>query len=139
MLNSYIYFLIFPKIYFKMYPQYFFQYFLQNLFLFHFLTFLLQILSYVFCFRKTFYTHILYLYIFVKYCYKFYLHLYVLYIIFYLNKLYNFQFSLSNCDLDLMRRLASLRTSKCILKVYEFGWYPSQVWRPAMQFTVKLT
>ena len=101
--------------------QYFFQYFLQNLFLFHFLTFLLQILAYAFCFRKTFYTHILYLYIFVKYCYKFYLHLYVLYIIFYLNKLYNFQFSLSNCDLDLMRRLASLRTSKCILKVYEFG------------------
>ena len=29
------------------------------------------------------------------------LHVYILYIILYLNKLYNFQFSLSYCDLDL--------------------------------------
>ena len=53
-------------------------------------------------FLQNFYTNILYLNKFVQVNFDMIsLHVYILYIILYLNKLYNFQFSLSYCDLDL--------------------------------------
>ena len=88
-LNSYYILKIFSKFISNFMSQNVFQCFLHN-YLFYFLIFL-QILSYDFHLHIILYTDLLY---FVQV--NFYNLLYILYIILYVNKLYNFRFSLSS-------------------------------------------
>ena len=83
-----------PKFYFI--SKYFFQYFLQNLFFYLFL--------YIF-WQYEFHFHIKFLYIpfvFKHNCISKFIMLFLQVYVLYLNKLYNFLFSLNNFDLDLM-------------------------------------